>query len=67
MTQTVRHKRDQLVTVTLRITEQTVNSPDNHPYDINILPLVETADVVRVGNPPLMEDSIDRTRMVLHI
>ena len=39
--------------------EQTVNGLDNHLDDIDVLPLVETADVVSLGNLTLVENHID--------
>ena len=47
--------------------EQTVNGLDNHLDDIDILPLVETADVVSLGNLSLVENHIDGTGMIYYI
>ena len=47
--------------------EQTVNSLDNHLDDIDVLPLVETADVVSLGNLTLVENQIDGTGMIYYI
>ena len=47
--------------------EQTVNSLDDHLDDINVLPLVETTDVVSLGNLALVENHIDGTGMIYYI
>ena len=44
--------------------EQSINSLDNHLDDIDILPLVETTDVVSLGNLTLVENHIDGTGMI---
>ena len=51
----------------LRATEQSINSLDNHLDDIDILPLVETADVIGLGNLTLVENHIDGTGMIYYI
>ena len=57
----------QIQVSTLRATEQTVNSLDYHLDDIDVLPLVETADVVSLGNLTLVENHIDGTGMIHYI
>ena len=47
--------------------EQSVNGLDNHLDDIDILPLVETTDVVSFGYLTLMENHIDGTGMIYYI
>ena len=47
--------------------EQTVHGLDNHLDDIDVLPLVETADVVSLGNLALVENHIDGTSMIHYI
>ena len=47
--------------------EQTVHGLDNHLDDIDVLPLVETADVVSLGNLALVENHIDGTGMIHYI
>ena len=47
--------------------EQTVNGLDYHLDDIDVLPLVETTDVVSLGNLTLMENHIDGTGMIHYI
>ena len=53
--------------VSLRISEQTVDCLDDDLDDINILPLVETADIVCVGNLSVVENDINGTCMVDYI
>ena len=47
--------------------EQSINGLDNHLDDIDVLPLVETADVVSLGNLTLVENHIDGTGMIHYI
>ena len=47
--------------------EQSINGLDNHLDDIDVLPLVETADVVSLGNLTLVENHIDGTGMIYYI
>ena len=58
---------DQIQVSTLRTTEQSINGLDNHLDDIDVLPLVETANVVSLGNLALMENHIDGTGMIYYI
>ncbi|MDE5731964.1 MAG: hypothetical protein K2H95_02855, partial [Bacteroidales bacterium] len=39
----------------LGVAEKPVNGTYNHPDDVDVLPLVEPADVVRLGNPSPVE------------
>ena len=47
--------------------EQSINGLDSHLDDIDVLPLVETTDVVSLGNLALMENHIDGTGMIYYI
>ena len=47
--------------------EQSINGLDYHLDDIDVLPLVETADVVSLGNLTLVENHIDGTGMIYYI
>ena len=47
--------------------EQSINSLDNHLDDIDVLPLVETTDVVSFGNLTLVENHINGTSMIHNI
>ena len=58
---------NQIQVSTLRTTEQSINGLDYHLDDIDILPLVETANVVSLGNLALMENHIDGTGMIYYI
>ena len=58
---------NQIQICTLRATEQSINGLDNHLDDIDVLPLVETADVVSLGNLTLVENHIDGTGMIHYI
>ena len=46
--------------------EQMVNGFDQNLYDVYVLPLVETADVVGLGDFSIMEYGVDGPGMVLH-
>ena len=47
--------------------EQSINSLDYHLDDVNVLPLVETADVIGLGYLTLVENHIDGTGMIYYI
>ena len=47
--------------------EQTVNRVDDNLDDVDVLPFVETADIIRLGNLAIVEDDIDGTCMVFYI
>ena len=67
MARTVRDVGDEAVRITLRIAQDTVHGLDDDLDKVDVLPLVETADVVRLGHLSLVEDKVDGPRMVLHI
>lgn len=48
----------------LRSAEQTVDGLDDGLDDVDVLPLVETADVIGLGYLSVMENHIDSTCMV---
>ena len=52
---------NQIQVSTLRATEQSINGLDKHLDDINVLLLVETTDVIGLGNLTLVENHIDGT------
>ena len=58
---------NQIQVSTLRTTEQSIHGLDNHLDDIDVLPLIETADVVSLGNLALVENHIDGTGMIYYI
>ena len=47
--------------------EQSIHGLDNHLDDIDVLPLVETADVVSLGNLTIVENHINGTGMIYYI
>ncbi len=63
---TVCDEGDKIHILAFLTTQQTVNSLDDHLDDIDILPLVETTDVIGIGNLTLMEDEVDGTGMILN-
>ena len=63
----VGHVGNELLACPLWVAQQTVNGFDDHLHDINILPFVETADIVGVTNLALVEDDIDSSGVVDHI
>ena len=64
---TVRDVGDEAVRITLRIAKDTVNGLDDDLDKVDVLPFVETADVVGLGYLPLVEDQVDGPSVVLHI
>lgn len=56
----------EVLTVTFGITEQTIDSAYDHTYKVNVFPLIESSDVISVGNLSLMEYQIDGAGMVLN-
>ena len=58
---------NQIQISTLRATEQSIHGLDNHLDDVDVLPLVETADVIGFGNLTLVENHIDDTGMIHYI
>ena len=52
---------------TLRITQQAVYRLDDNLDQVDILPLVEAAYIVRIGHTSLMEYEVDGTCVILHI
>ena len=67
MTQTVCDVGDEVQVSSLRAAKQTVNRSDDSLDDINVLPLVETSDILGLGNLSDMEDGIDGTGMIYDI
>ena len=67
VTLSVCYVSDEVHILTFLSAEQTVNGLDDHLDDIDVLPLVETADVVSLGNLTLVENHIDGTGMIHYI
>ena len=64
---TVGHIGDQIHVLSFLTPQQTIHRVDHDLDDVDILPLVETADVVCLGNLSLVENQVDGTRVILHI
>ena len=67
MTLSVSYISDEIHILAFLSAEQSINSLDYHLDDIDILPLVETADVVSLGYLTLVENYIDGTGMIYYI
>ena len=63
----VRHVGDEVHIGPFRTAQQTVYRIDNHLDNVNVLPLVEAANIVRLPYLSLVENKVDGTRMVFHI
>ena len=59
-------KGDESFRMALRIAEQAVDCPNDDPDEVDVLPLVEAADVVCVGDLSLMEDEVYGARVVFY-
>ena len=66
MSSSVGNEGDKVHVLALFASQQTVNGLYYHFNDVDILPLVETADVVSVGNLSLVENKVYGTGMVFH-
>ena len=55
----------QLLRLSLGLAQQTVDRLDDDLDEIDVLPLVESADVVGLGHLPLVEDEVDGAGVVL--
>ena len=58
---------DEIHVPALLAAEETVDGVDEHLDDVDVLPLVEAANVVGVGYLALMEDDVDGTGMILNV
>ena len=67
VTRAVGDIRDQLFRSAFGIAQQPVHGFDDHPYQVDVLPFVETPDVVRVGDLALVEDHVDGPCVVLDV
>jgi len=66
VSQTVGDVGDEVHVLVFLATQQTVYCADNYLDDINVLPFVETSDVVGFGYLTIMEDNINGTCMILY-
>ena len=64
---TVGDVRNQFLRCPFGIAQQPVHGSDDDPYQVDVLPFVETSDVVRVGDLALVEDYVDGPCMVLDV
>ena len=67
MTQSVGDVGDKIHVLTFLASEQTINSVDHHLDDVDVLPLVESSDVVCLSHLALMEDDVDGAGMIHYI
>ena len=63
----VGHERNEIIIRSLRAAKQPVHSLDKNLDQVNVLPLVETTYVIRLGNLSLMENQFDRPGVILDI
>ena len=66
MAQAVGHVGDEVHVFTFGAAEELIDGLDDDLDDVNVLPFVEAADVVRLGNLPVMENHVDGAGMVFH-
>ena len=62
----IRHISDELHVLAFGAAEEPVNGLDDDLDDVNVLPFVESADVVRLGNLPVMENHVNSAGVVFH-
>ena len=67
MSGTVGHEGDEVHILTFLAAEQTIHGLDHHLDDVDVLPLVEATDVIRVSDLTLVENHVDGTGMVLDV
>ena len=67
MALTVGNVCDKVHVLTFRSAEKPVYGPDKHPDDVDVLPLVESANVVRLGDLAFVENKVYSPRVVLHV
>ena len=67
MSGTVGHIGNQVHILTFLAAKQTIHGIDHHLDDVDVLPFIETADIVGFRNLSLMENQVDGTGMVFHI
>ena len=63
----VRHIGDEVVVGAFRTAQEAVGDADEGLHDVDVLPLVEAADVVGLGDLPFVEDQVDGAGVVLHV
>ncbi len=66
MAQAVRDVGDEVHVLAFRAAEQLIHRLDDDLDDVDVLPFVESADVVGFGNLPVMENHVDGAGVVFH-
>ena len=64
--QAVSHIGDKVHVLVFLAAQQTVNRANHHLDDVDVLPLVESADVVGLGNSAFVENQVDGAGVVLN-
>ena len=64
MAQAVGHVGDEVHVLAFGATKQFIDSLDDDLDDVDVLPFVKAADVVRLGNLPVMENHVDSAGVV---
>lgn len=67
MSQTVGYVCDQIHIFAFLSTQQTVYCIDNYLDDIDVLPFIETTDIIRFGNLSVMENYVDGPCVIYYI
>ena len=67
MAQAVRHVGYQVHILPFLTPQQTIHRVDHHFDDVNVLPLVETTDIIGFRNLPIVENHVNGPCVVLHI
>ena len=67
MSKSVGYICDEIHVLTLLASEQTIDSVDYHLDDVDVLPLVESSDIVCLSHLTLMEDDVDGTGVIHYI
>ena len=66
MAEAVGNVGDEVEVFTFFATKEPVNGIDDYLDDVNVLPLVEAADVVGFGYLAIVEDEVDGTGMIFY-
>ena len=64
--QAVSHIGDEVHVLAFRATQELIDGLDDDLDDVDVLPFIETADVVRLGNLTIVENHVDGASMVFH-
>ena len=67
MTETVGDVGDEVEIFSFLTTEEAVNGIDDYLDDVDVLPLVESSDVVCLCHLALMEDDVDGSGVIYYI